>query len=573
MNISAKNDQTDKVTKQPLQVKIARLRASFINQLPARLEKIQQQVQLLVADGAANNALMPDLYRAFHGLNGTGKSFGLMSIAAIAERAEQFLLPYTEDSTLPCSQAWGDTLQDFVAQMFAEISSCYADMAGHDEHKHDAVVECRNSDVALFNNSAPLVYICDDEPEQVGYLAHQLSYLGYKVEHFTETSTFRAAVMRQRPDAVIMDVNFPHGRTAGTDELASIKEATGRELPAIVLSGGSSFESRLGAVRAGCAAYFVKPATAMDLAAALDELVEERAEEPYRILIVDDEPEVAQYHSLILEDAGMLVDQIHNPTQVFEALKTFSPDLMLVDMYMPVCNGAELAALVRQVPEYVGLPIVFLSSETDTQKQFSAMKARVEGFITKPVVPNELVASVTLRAERMRTLRGLMSRDSLTGLYNHTTTTEFLVSALGHAKRKQESLVMVMIDLDKFKNINDTYGHMAGDQVIVALSRMLKHRLRNTDIIGRYGGEEFALLLKDISDDVAAVLVNELREDFSNIQFTSGDRTFSSTFSAGISMYPGYEHSEDLRMAADTALYQAKELGRNQVVINRFAHD
>ncbi len=573
MNISAKNDQTDKVTKQPLQVKIARLRASFINQLPARLEKIQQQVQLLVADSAANNALMPDLYRAFHGLNGTGKSFGLMSIAAIAERAEQFLLPYTEDSTLPCSQAWGDTLQDFVAQMFAEISSCYADMAGHDEHKHDAVVECRNSDVALFNNSAPLVYICDDEPEQVGYLAHQLSYLGYKVEHFTETSTFRAAVMRQRPDAVIMDVNFPHGRTAGTDELASIKEATGRELPAIVLSGGSSFESRLGAVRAGCAAYFVKPATAMDLAAALDELVEERAEEPYRILIVDDEPEVAQYHSLILEDAGMLVDQIHNPTQVFEALKTFSPDLMLVDMYMPVCNGAELAALVRQVPAYVGLPIVFLSNETNTEKQFTAMQAGVEGFITKPVVPSELVSSVRLRAERMRILRSLMAKDSLTGLYNHTTTTEMLVSALASAARVQESVAMVMIDLDKFKSVNDTYGHMAGDQVIVALARLLKHRLRASDVVGRYGGEEFALVLKDITAQAAKVLVDELREDFAKISFDSGHQQFTCTFSAGISMYPEYQHAENLRRAADEALYLAKDQGRNRVVVSGSQHE
>ncbi len=155
----------------------------------------------------------------------------------------------------------------------------------------------------------------------------------------------------------------------------------------------------------------------------------------------------------------MVVHQIHSPAQIFDALKQFNPDLMLIDMYMPVCNGAELAALVRQVPEYVGLPIVFLSTETNAQKQFNAMQAGVEGFITKPVVPDELVASVILRAERMRTLRSLMARDSLTGLYNHTTTTEMLVSSLAHAKRQQESLVMVMIDLDAFKNVNDTYAY------------------------------------------------------------------------------------------------------------------
>ena len=246
---------------------------------------------------------------------------------------------------------------------------------------------------------------------------------------------------------------------------------------------------------------------------------------------------------------------------------------MLVDMYMPVCNGAELAAIVRQIPEYVGLPIVFLSTETNAQKQFSAMEAGVDGFITKPVIPAELVSAVALRAERMRTLRGLMARDSLTGLYNHTTTTEILVSSLAHAVRQQEKLVMVMLDLDAFKNVNDTYGHMAGDQVIVALARLLKHRLRNTDVIGRYGGEEFALLLKDISSDTAEKLVNELREDFSKIIFNAGQQQFTCTFSAGISMYPSCNRAEELRMAADAALYQAKAKGRNQVVVSKMCDE
>ena len=415
----------------------------------------------------------------------------------------------------------------------------------------------------------PLIYICDDEPEQVDYLAHQLHCFGYEIQHFTETAAFRQAVLARRPDAVIMDVFFPQSRTAGIDELSHIKDVTGQHLPAIVLSGSNSFESRLSAVRAGCSAYFTKPARPMDLAAVLDGLIEDGHQEPYQILIVDDEPEVAEYHSLILQNAGMVVHQIHNPTLIFEALKNFSPDLMLVDMYMPVCSGSELAALVRQVPAYVGLPIVFLSNETDVDKQFSAMQAGVEGFITKPVIPHQLVASVKLRAERMRTLRGLMAKDSLTGLYNHTTTTEMLVSALANAVRQQESLAVVMIDLDKFKNINDTYGHMAGDKVIVALARMLKHRLRNTDVIGRYGGEEFALVLKNITADAAEALVNELREDFSKIVFDAGEKQFNCNFSAGISMYPGHDHAEDLRMAADEALYQAKNQGRNQVVMSR----
>lgn len=554
-------------SEQPLQQKIARLRVSFINQLPARLEKIHELVQLVVGQASHDQAVISDLYRALHNLHGTGKSFGLMDLATVAQQAEAFVWKIQNAPEAPRAVDWAVPLMGFVERLNEQIQSHTNSTNTQYQTGVESFAQEQRHNKA-FSNSAPLIYICDDEPEQVDYLMHQLCCLGYQVKSFTQTADFRKAVMKQRPNAVIMDVYFPHGRT-GTDELASIKEATGRELPAIVLSSSSSFESRLSAVRAGSAAYFTKPASAMSLAAALDELVEYKEEEPYRILIVDDEPEIAQYHSLILEDAGMVTQQISDPSMVFETLKDFSPDLLLIDMYMPVCNGDELAALVRQFPEYVGLPIVFLSTETNAQKQFSAMRAGVEGFITKPVVPNELVASVSLRAERMRTLRSLMVRDSLTGLYNHTTTTEMLVSSLAHAKRQQECLVMVMIDLDAFKSVNDTYGHMAGDQVIVALSRMFKHRLRNTDVIGRYGGEEFALLLKDIPDNLAEVLVNELREDFSKIIFSAADKQFTCTFSAGISMYPEYDSAEGLRAAADTALYMAKELGRNQVVMSR----
>lgn len=560
-----------KIKNQSLQQKVGLLRARFISQLPDRLEKIQTKVQQLRDSGELNHRLLNELFRAFHSLNGTGKSFGLMGLAAIAERAEVFTAQLLESADGLQPANWIIMLEEFLQQL-VNYSAANKNVENTDEQSDNSLVGVAQENAFAFKNTAPLVYICDDEPDQVDYLAHQLRCLGYHVELFTETKTFRKAAMERRPDAVIMDVYFPHGLTSGTDELASIKEATGRQLPAIVLSGSSGFDSRLSAVRAGCAAYFTKPARPMDLAAALDALIEYKEKEPYRILIVDDEPDVAEYHSIILENAGMMVHQTHDPTMIFDALKHFSPDLILIDMYMPVCNGDELAALVRQIPEYIGLPIVFLSNETDAQKQFSAMQAGVEGFITKPVVPDELVASVRLRAERMRTLRGLMVKDSLTGLFNHTTTTEMLVSSLAQAKRHNESLVMVMIDLDEFKKVNDTYGHMAGDQVIVALARLLKHRLRNTDVIGRYGGEEFALLLKNITDDVAAVLVNELREDFSNIAFNVGNKQFSCTFSAGISMYPGHEDSESLRMAADVALYLAKEQGRNKVVVSGADH-
>ncbi len=299
---------------------------------------------------------------------------------------------------------------------------------------------------------------------------------------------------------------------------------------------------------------------------AIDELTAPVDDEPLRVLIVDDEYEVAEYHALILEEAGMVVHQVHHPNDALSALERFSPDLLLVDVYMPVCSGTELANIIRQQPEHVGLPIIYLSSETDSQKQISAMAAGVEAFITKPVVPDELVSAVRLRAERLRLLRSLMTRDSMTGLYNHSTTTDLINKALAQAHRSDGRHAMAMIDIDHFKTVNDTYGHLAGDQVIITLSRLLKTRLRLSDTIGRYGGEEFVVLLRDVSAEQAAKLIDGLRQDFELVDFHAGDLSFRCTFSAGISDFPNYPTTQSLRLAADQALYRAKHQGRNRVV-------
>lgn len=557
-------------TQSTLQEKIARLRASFIAQLPKRLEEAQQQLALLKADPCMNRVAAVELHRTFHSLKGTGYSFGFNELASIAGDAEDYtqqLLDLPDEST---PHGWPDQIIGLLQKLASQAQILvYTDL--RNDHPLQTPFFEMNEGLEIQPKTLKkqrLVYICDDELEQVTHLSYQLRCFGYQVEHFTETKDFDAAVLVKRPDAVIMDVRFPQGGTAGTEALAEIQKVTGQQLPAIVLSGRDDFEARLSGVRAGCQSYFTKPAKPLELATALDDLMNDDPFEPYRILIVDDEPEVAQYHSLILEEAGMLVHQLSQPANVLAALQEFRPDLVLLDVYMPECTGLELSALIRQLPEHLSLPIVYLSSETDRQKQFSAMQVGVEGFITKPVIPEELVAAVALRAERMRSLRSLMVRDSLTGLYNHTTTTELIEAALSQAKRKQETLCMVMLDLDSFKQVNDTYGHVAGDQVLMALSRILRHRLRINDIVGRYGGEEFAILLKDVTAEVAVNLIDQLREDFSRIRFSSGDQEFNCSFSAGVSSFPNYTRAEDLRIAADKALYRAKNKGRNQVVLD-----
>ncbi len=547
--------------------KIAGLRRTFLAQLPDRLAQARALAARLDTD-FADSGPMVELHRVLHNLKGTGTSFGFRDLGDVVGSGERLLAACLEHPENP-PECWRGELAACIEAMDqAALAACASDTGE----------SCPLPlDVALLpeglqerdRRGGRLLYICDDDPLTLEKLSSQLNCFGYETRTFLDPDAVRAAVRDKRPDALVLDIHFPQGRDAGIVLLQSLRQETaGGAIPAVFLSGRDDFAARMAAVQAGGDAYFHKPAQISELVAALDQLTHLQQPAPYRVLIVDDEPEVASYHAIILQEAGMITRQLGNPARVLEVLREFMPDMVLMDLYMPGCDGQELAKLIRQVPNLVGLPIVYLSGEPDRKKQFSAMRVGADGFMTKPVAPEELVATVAIVAERMRILRSLMARDSLTGLFNHTTTTHLLRRALATARRNEQPLCFAMLDLDRFKLVNDTHGHLVGDQVLLALSRVLRQRLRNEDVIGRYGGEEFAVIFQNTPADDAVRLIDELRRNFARIVFHSSVGPFRCTLSAGIAAYPACHSMEALREAADRALYAAKRGGRDCVVLD-----
>jgi diguanylate cyclase (GGDEF)-like protein len=544
--------------------KIARLRASFLEQLPARIEAAYALLARLQAN-PNDRAAATDLHRFLHSIKGTGRSFGLKELGVAAAEGEDIACRLLDGP----GDEWPASWPELLAVCIDGIARALTDMQHGEvlaELETPGFVMPPRDAAESAHGQQRLVYLCDDEAAQVEQLAVQLACFGFDTAIFTDTESLRQAMRERVPDATIMDINFPQNPNAGTEVMAQIKEGLGQSMSALFLSSRDDFDARLQAVQAGGDAYFHKPARALELVAALDDLTQKKTQEPFRILVVDDEIEIAGYHSLILQEAGMITHQATEPEKVLGLLREFRPDMVLMDMYMPTCTGRDLAKMIRQVPEYVGLPIVYLSSETDKKKQFSAMRIGAEGFLTKPVVPDELVAAVAIRAERMRALRSLMARDSLTGLFNHTTTTQLLENAIAGARRQGGVMSFAMIDIDRFKSVNDTYGHSVGDQVILALARVLQQRLRNSDVVGRYGGEEFAVILPGVMAEQAAKFLDQIRDDFSRVLFHGGEFEFSCSISIGVASFPQHMRLELLREAADKALYEAKRSGRNRVI-------
>jgi diguanylate cyclase (GGDEF)-like protein len=547
-----------------LRSKIAQLRVKFVEQLPGRLAEARRCFEAIKAN-PSDNPTAAALHRFLHSIKGTGNSFGFKDVGAAAAQGENLVGQMLETPANAAPELWRD-LDECLTNLGMCIEVLQDVGAAEEGDKTPSFELPPDSRPAAEEDNEKLVYICDDEPLQAEHFGVQLRCFGYRTMLFDNTADLRQAVLREQPAAVIMDIMFPEDDSAGTDVLTDLRATQGMLFPAIFVSGRRDFDARLKAIRAGGEAYFSKPVKAMDLVATLDLLTRQTAPEPFKVLVVDDEPGIAQYHSLILENAGMITRVVHTPETVLDEVSEFRPDLVLMDMYMPGCSGREVSKLIRQIPDFISLPIIFLSSETDKTKQFSAMSVGAEGFLTKPIQPVDLVTAVALRAERMRTLRALMARDSLTGLFNHTTTTQLLENAIIAARRQDSPLSFAMIDLDRFKSVNDTYGHPVGDQVLMALARVLRQRLRSSDLVGRYGGEEFAVILNNVAPEKAEQIMEQLREDFSKVVFNAGDTKFFCTFSCGVAGFPQLDDAETLREAADKALYQAKHAGRNCVV-------
>jgi diguanylate cyclase (GGDEF)-like protein len=411
------------------------------------------------------------------------------------------------------------------------------------------------------------IYIALHDHQHAERLSLQLQSFGLLTQAIDTANGFRAAMAERRPAAIIIDINFACAG-CGLRLAEEVQNSRAEKLPLLFFSQeDTDTDTRLKAVRAGGQAFFTDTLEASTLLERIEQLTHSGQYEPYKVLIIDDSRAQATYTERSLNSAGILTRTLTEPARAMCALAEFQPDLIILDMYMPGCNGPELAKVIRHNDRYVSVPIIYLSAEDDLDKQLDAMSEGGDDFLTKPIKPRHLIATVRQRAARARHLHARMVRDSLTGLYNHTHILQLLDDARARALRTEQPLSFAMLDIDFFKKVNDTYGHPVGDRVIKSLAMFLKQRLRKSDYIGRYGGEEFAVVLPDTDAATAQQVLEDIRQRFAEILHPAQPQDLACTFSCGIAELHDREDGKTLSKNADLALYSAKHAGRNRSVI------
>jgi diguanylate cyclase (GGDEF)-like protein len=298
-----------------------------------------------------------------------------------------------------------------------------------------------------------------------------------------------------------------------------------------------------------------------------------------RILVVDDNQDNVEIICTRLRFRGYEVDAAADGKEALEKVRAQPPDLILLDLMLPDIDGYEISRRIKGDERLPFIPIILVTARDSTQDKVAGLDAGADDYLTKPINFPELEARVRsmLRIKRLqdeleeknRALRRLSISDGLTGLFNHRHIHGLLHDEFERAVRNGHPLTVAMFDFDFFKTVNDTYGHPVGDRVLLQMAEILRRTAREIDRIGRYGGEEFMVILPETGIEDGAVFVERVRGETARQAFDVGrDAPIRMTISAGVASYPHdlVLDKETLVRLADEALYAAKAGGRDRVV-------
>jgi two-component system, cell cycle response regulator len=293
-----------------------------------------------------------------------------------------------------------------------------------------------------------------------------------------------------------------------------------------------------------------------------------------KILIVDDSQACLALARARLEQDGLDVVCADGGQAGLDTARREKPDLILLDMDMPDLSGVEVCRALKADRDLCMTPVVFLTAMEDTQQKVAALDSGAVDYITKPFDAFELRARVraALRTKRLQDLLIEHARiDPLTELPNRRGLMQRLQEAWSRMQRHGGVVSLIMADIDHFKKVNDHYGHSAGDELLRKIAASIAHECRETDFPGRYGGEEFLVVVPDEEAATAAILAERCRQRIENLRICVGESSVGATASFGVADSRVASSPEDLIELADQSLYGAKEAGRNGVTITPLA--
>lgn len=448
------------------------------------------------------------------------------------------------------------------------------------------------------------ILIVDDLETNIKVLEAKLLMEYYTVYNASSGSKALELLERQNIDVILLDVMMPG--MDGFETCRRIKanpETT--HIPVVMVTALSDIEDRIKGLEAGADEFLTKPINDTSLFArvrslsrmktAVDELkLRNKTNAELGASIVDIKDNFINSKILLINDdiiqtrnlgrmmskTSAQIQMINDPSEI-DILNSYVPDLVIISCQLENGDPLRICGMLKSQEKLSHTVLMLLAEEENIPIVIKGMELGINDYFIYPVDENELLARLRTQLRRkqyqddlrdaLETSVNLSIKDALTGVFNRHYFDIHIIRMMKKAFKFNQQLCLMMFDIDYFKNVNDQYGHQAGDEILKIFTKILRNNFRVTDLISRYGGEEFSVLLCDTNLDQALIVAEKVRKKVEAAEFcVAGQKLpIKKTTSIGIAQYKNNEDPESFVKRADDALYEAKNTGRNKVVIRR----
>ncbi|GGC67590.1 EAL domain-containing protein [Marinobacter halophilus] len=518
----------------------------------ANLTDYRHQLETLWSAAIYDSRKFSEIQSIAHRLAGSGQAYGFRELSQVAIEFEQALEQTKSLSVQERASAVACPL-DALLVALSQASDDGANKAGFS----------RSESAELEQNHLPdsvNILLVDDDENFAFKLVDTLESYGYIAHVEQDAAHLERAVTDYEPLALIVDMDFFGHRFAGANQVSLWRQKDGAPLPVIFISRHDSFELRLASVRAGGNHFLHKPLDIPRLIALLRAELNLAPVEPYRVMIVDDDKDLLDLYDSILGGAGYSVTMATNAQDALALLDQSHPELVLIDVNMPGCNGIELGRIIRQHEEFSTIPLLFMSAAANTDIKLACARLANDEFINKPIEPWRLLMMVKSRVVKGRQLRSLdralmapeldAAQDPLTALPKLEGIRRAINSVL--QQPIQGILAVIKMDLRDFHTINNLHGQFFGDQVLQRVAWELGQHVGSNGVLSRESGDEFLIFTKDHSSPEA---LNEYVRSL--IQVVNKTDPASEQGAVGLSADVGVAIAKENNISADELIDQA----------------
>ena len=452
------------------------------------------------------------------------------------------------------------------------------------------------------------ILIADDSPVTLASLTKMLSSDHYHTIQATDGEQALSKAFSEFPDLILLDIMMPG--INGFEATRKLKEdSRTNNVPIILVTALDDPDNKHAGLEAGAEEYLAKPVRPQELLARVRSMIalkqyrdqlsirdhsqrsliikgdeEENSEEAEQklpvVLLVEDSEGDARLVRHVLEEFPLRLERVSRGKDAVQIAQSGEADLILLDILLPDMSGFEVCQQIKYSNKGQDIPIVVLTCLDDMESKLKCIELRTDDYLVKPIVTRELQARVRILLEKKRQLDKLRSHykaamdsaviDWLTGLYNHGYFIKFLDLEIKKSLRQKYPISLIMLDIDNFKTYNDSYGHSAGNIILQELAKILNKSVREVDLVARYGGDEFAVVLPYADIQGAYHVAKRIDQAIRTHRFSkiATDREPQMTVSMGLSWYPkDAVHVDELIHSADLRLYGAKQKGKNQISV------